>query len=364
MSLSVDRDRIKAPASVSTRSRAIFILVLLAIAAFAGYLLWPAMPGDPQCRKQGLRDANGAVVMGVEDLAVDRARERLIVSAYDRRKNTPGGLYLLPLAALQDDAGALAGTMLGDKSEELRPHGIALAPLADGTANLHLINRIKSVDGRTAELLTYRLKGEDTILLRRLDVPCGANDVIETKEGQILMTIDRKYCGGFKRVLGDAQGRREGRVVAVEPDGTLRPLIENIAFANGIAADDTTLYVAATREDALLLFDRKTLGTHAPPRIVKLPGAPDNLAWGEDGRLLIAVHRSLLRFAAFRLGLRTDSPGLILAYDTQRNADGAQTLYNLGTAIDGPTGAAESNGVLVVGGAFGEDLAICRGKGG
>jgi hypothetical protein len=333
---------------------------------FVAWLLWPPAPAgrDRRTRTLKLIDAEtGALIHGTEDLVFDEAHRRLIVSAYDRRKGTPGALYLVPLAALASpDVSELAVRRLAVDIENFHPHGIGLGNGTDGSVHLHVVNRLKERQGWRAELLTFRVDGERAKTLRRLPVPFGANDVCAAANGHVLLTIDRADCAPFERMRRDALAVRDGAVVTVAPDGAMRQIASNIAFANGIAADARAVYVAATRDRALHVYahsgEEPIALSGKPLRTVPLAGAPDNLSWGSDGRLYIAVHDSVLRFAAFRFGWRKDSPGSILVYDPKRDENAASRLVSLAGTLDGPTVALEVRGLVVAGAAFGTGLAL------
>ena len=343
------------------------ILALAAPLTFLVWLVFPAAPGDGACRAVALRSAGtGAIVPGTEDLALDPERGQLIVSAYDRRTNSPGGLYAVSLAALESAASQVtASPLVLDAPRALRPHGIALAGM--GAQRLYVINRIKSKEGRTAELLTLRLDGPGAALERSVPLPCGANDILPLENGAVLVTVDRTVCSGLRRWLADALNLVHGSVVAVMPDGTRRTLAEHIDFANGIAEQDGLIYVAATRARALLVYERKALlegpAPATPLRRISLSGAPDNISRGADGKLYIAAHRSLFRFAAYLGGVRGDSPGDIEAYDPADGTGAARPLFRLSRILDGPTSAVATNGLVIVGGGFSAGLALCAGRG-
>lgn len=348
---------------------ALALLMALALSAL-GWLLAPAPRGDKACRAVALRAAGtGADIQGTEDLALDAGRGRLIVSAYDRRTNAPGGLYAVALSTLETNGGApvAAAPLVLDPPAPLRPHGIALAEGGDGAPRLYVINRLKTAEGRKAELLVLRLDGARATRLGRTPLPCGANDVLPL-DGRVLVTVDRERCAGIRRWLADALNLVHGRLIAVAPDGAARTLARGIDFANGIAADESRIYVAATRARALLAYDRAALAQGAAPAsplfALKLPGAPDNIARGADGRLYIASHRSLYRFAAYLGGVRGDSPGDVFVYDPKAGAGGPRHLFRLTRILDGPTSAVAAGALLVAGGGYSAGLAVCAMPGG
>jgi arylesterase/paraoxonase len=339
---------------------ALFLALALALSAL-GWLLFPAPRGDAACRAVALRNAGtGAAIQGTEDLALDAGAGRLIVSAYDRRANAPGGLYAVALSELAaaDGAPVAARPLRVRARAALKPHGIALAP--DG-ARLYAINRLNGA-GRAAELLALRLEGLDAVLEWQAPLPCGANDVLALGDGTVLATVDRAACQGPRRLVDDALNRATGSVIALAQGRAARTRARGLAFANGIAEAQGRVYVAATRARALYVYDKTQMladGAEAAPLMrIALAGAPDNLSRGADGSLYIAAHRNVLRFALYRAGLSRRAPGEIWALDPSATTD-AGRLVLLARNLDGPTSAVAAAGLVIAGAGYGAGLAVC-----
>ena len=91
-------------------------------------------------RRIGLKiETSGAWVTGAEDMALDLEAGMLYISAYDRRRQSPGGIYRLPLAALAEGTDVF---VVSDLSSHLgrpfRPHGISCSRGSDGKAIIFL----------------------------------------------------------------------------------------------------------------------------------------------------------------------------------------------------------------------------------
>lgn len=326
----------------------------------------PPLVDAGQCRRLALVDEAGRTVVGAEDLALDAEGGRLFVSAQDRlavearlgRRGDPpppaGGLYALPLASLSAEGplrvADLAGPALGAAT---RPHGIAFARGADGRARLALVAR----DAVRDEAGRWRLAPRAVVLAedagggwrpeRTAGGPalCHLNDVALTPGGRLLATLDRGPCPG--------EGR--GALVELGPDGTPpRNLAGGYRFANGLAFDaDGRLWLAETRAARL----------RAPAGGLRrdLPGHPDNLALAPDGRLLVALHPSLLRLALHRYGwpLGGRAPSRIVALDPETAR--VTTLFDDpgGRVFPGATVAVIAGDRLVVGAVRAPGLLVC-----
>jgi hypothetical protein len=343
---------------------------LLAIVAI--FALLPQGADTLSCRRVALTDSiSRGLIQGAEDLALDPTAPRLIVSAYDRRSDAPGGLYAVSLDALLDpNARLLTAQRLaaGPGTPAIRPHGIGFGPPQGDSVPLVVIERKRRLDHtKDAVLQAYALGPgglapaggpiSDPLL-------CNANDVVGLPEGGALVTTDREACDGLGRRLEDVLGLKRGRLLSVGRDG-VAVLASGIGFANGIALDEGYVYVAATRAHALLIFERARLG-QAPPRRLELGAAPDNLAWGDDGALYIAAHLSLPRFALFRLGLAGASKSAVYRYDPAGGAAARPVLLGRaggGGAVSGATVAVMARGRLILGAGFDAGLSVCT-KGG
>ena len=83
-------------------------------------------------------------------------------------------------------------------------------------------------------------------------------------------------------------GNTSGRLFALSPEGDLRLLHSGLQFANGVAVlpDQSAVLVAQTGRTCI---DRVDLATGAVSSFASdLPGMPDNLSVGEDGRIWVA----------------------------------------------------------------------------
>lgn len=339
-----------------------------------GVLFLPARPGDLECRPLTLIDnVSGTVIQGAEDLAYDPIGKRLVLSAYDRRTEEPGGLYAIPLGRLEDASRTLIEAIRllpTTGGPHLRPHGLALGAADKDRAPLALIERERRVaGGYNASVRLYSLSERG---LAPAGVPlvspalCSANDLAFTAEGRLLITTDRGACGGWSRVVEDVTGLAAGRVL-LDQAGTLLPVARDIAFANGIAISGEDVYVAATRDSSILQFRRPDGAVDAPLVLgarYDISGAPDNLTWGDDGALYVAAHASLLRYAAFRAGLRHDSASELYRLAAEPGAAPVRLgRINRANGLAGATVVQEIGAILVVGSAYDQGLAVCRAPG-
>lgn len=88
------------------------------------------------------------------------------------------------------------------------------------------------------------------------------------------------------------QDTRSGRLLQRDVDGTVRVLLDGLAFANGVALsrDEEAVWVAQTRARSLIRWWRTgdRAGTHEEC-VTDLPGYPDNIARGSDGLIWVSL---------------------------------------------------------------------------
>jgi sugar lactone lactonase YvrE len=83
-----------------------------------------------------------------------------------------------------------------------------------------------------------------------------------------------------------------GRLLRLDPDGTLTVVLDGLDFANGVALAADESYVAVAESGACTVVRHWLTGDRAGTRdhlVPELPGYPDNLARGSDGLIWVAI---------------------------------------------------------------------------
>ena len=383
------------------------------LALAVGFLVFIGLPPAcaalaSGCRHVAVADGNGKAVRGIEDIAVDAGARIAYLSADDRwavedraAQGGPdlpqGGIYLLPLddASLRAERIVVADLTAHFKTENaFHPHGIDLVFDAEGRGTLYVINRRyqrQSAEQRPGEwggswevVPTVEIfdVGEGKLHHRRTlrsGAFCRANEIAGLGRGRFLLTNDGVACGRWGRRLEQAFGLRRGNALLVELEeatgaSAVRAVAGRIGFANGLALDRQHLYVAATRDQALLVFPRDSLNRHgvlgAPERIIALGGGPDNLSWASDHILLVAVHPSLLRLAAYRyrwvfrgmfrgMSWTDTAPTRLLAVNVRDGAQRVVWASDAGEPLSAATVAVRHGNVLIAGSVTDAGLMLC-----
>ncbi len=153
---------------------------------------------------------------------------------------------------------------------------------------------------RRVSLLTDRVSADD---------PIGyANSVVVAPDGTIYFTqsstrfLPAQWGGTYEAsVLDVIEQSATGRVLAFDPaTGRTRIVAHGLSFANGIALgiDGHTLFVNETGRYRLWKIDGKANGVNvqsgspqAKVLLDNLPGYPDNLMRGRDGRIWVGLFK-------------------------------------------------------------------------
>ena len=88
------------------------------------------------------------------------------------------------------------------------------------------------------------------------------------------------------------QHTRTGRLMRLDPDGTVTVVLDGLAFANGVALSKNEDFVVVAETGARTVVRRWLTGNRAGMRDLLcqgLPGYPDNVARGSDGLIWVTI---------------------------------------------------------------------------
>lgn len=118
------------------------------------------------------------------------------------------------------------------------------------------------------------------------------SNVTETSDGTIYFTesTSQFHFEHFSGAIMEARGR--GSLFRLDADGTVTTLLDGLYFANGLTAtaDESALVFAETQARRLSKYwlSGPRAGT-VTPLAVHLPGYPDNISTGANGRIWVAM---------------------------------------------------------------------------
>lgn len=332
---------------------------------------------------------------GPEDLAIRQPLDgppRLLISAYDRRQKLPGAIWSLSLDSDPVEASDLAEPRkLFDRAGDggpLYPHGIAVARLAaDGVERLFVVHHRPRGEGRRHAVEVYRLDGAAPGWEATLegDAILSPNDLVATPAGDLYVTNEANYRGVLRQALEFFRLHSSSFVAHCRYVPGEEPVWTRTAqgprYANGIEVAEDRLYVAATLDRALWIFEREPSDGRIGRRVEKVPvgSGVDNLTWSDAGAdagsseggkrfLYTAAHPDLWAFLQHARSPAKPAPAEVWRIDVAPGIPTAQRVARVfqdpGTTINAASVALLEGGVLYVGQVFGRGVLTCKEQGG
>lgn len=251
-----------------------------------------------------------------------------------------------------------------------RPLGIELYP--DG--------RLLVCDARKGLVRVDPETGELEALLSAIDgTPmCFCNNAAIAGDGTVYFSDSSRRFGidHWKAELIEHSGT--GRLLRLQPDGTLDVLMDGLQFANGVALSPDESFVCVAETGGYRVQRHYLRGARAGTSDVlidQLAGFPDNIATGSDGliwitqasprnKLLDFLHprAPLLRKLAWRLpdALQPQPTRVVWVLGVAPDGQVVHDLSYPGHDFHMVTGVRERDGVLYLGSLVEDAIAILR----
>jgi len=306
------------------------------------------------CERHEIMVGNHQII-GVEDMAFDKVKNTIYLSAYDRRISSAGGIYRFSSPDFSDLK------KLEISGLPLTPHGFDLTRRGS-QLSLAVIDRDLSSKREIAAQLRLFKWSDETPEISEVDldtgnaVLCNANDLISGRESEtFFITSDHSSCTYRGRKFENIFNPNRASVLFldVNRDPVAETRFEELYFANGIAnafRSKSEVIIAETRKKRLSIS-----GAH-----IELPGGPDNITAYEDANgpvLWVALHPNLMSFGAYRAGWKSKSPSRAARVDIDGNID----AYDISAeVISGATTALQVGDRLYLAGAFDAAIASCK----
>ncbi|NRA33410.1 MAG: hypothetical protein HRU17_08725 [Polyangiaceae bacterium] len=305
-----------------------------------------------------------------EDIAIVEGGQHLVVTQMGSfmNRDTPGSLALFDLKTEKmrvayPGSKSSPKSIWGDAScpgemgAAINPHGIDLAKQTDGSWRLLVVNHANRESIEFFELVGT---GKDLQLEWR---GCSVapeelflNDVVNLPDGGFLAT--HMLSGWFYwGILRAGLGLDTGGVYEWQPNKAWRLVPGTEApFPNGleISANGEDIYLNVGATDEVRRISRATGKRLATGHVV----APDNSAWGKDGRLLVASHTAphLDKGACLEL----EKGACPFEFEIQaldpKTLQGDVIFSNVGAPMGGATVAVDLGNELVLGSSFGDRI--------
>ncbi|MFQ5629546.1 MAG: strictosidine synthase family protein [bacterium] len=345
----------------------IFVFAFLAIViALAGFVLKTFR--DAGEFKQIVPRSFGAVrslrgVLSSEDITINPLTGIAFISSADRRAQ---------LSGKQPKQGAIFAYDLNDEDAHLRnltagfekafhPHGITIYVHEDSSVTLFAINH--NSDGHFVEVFEER--GGRFIHRQSISSPqmFSPNDLVALDANRFYVTNDHGNQTDFGRAIEEYLQLRRSYVLYY--DGSIfRMVAEGLAYANGIntSADSKTVYVAATVDGSIHVYDRDLQsGELAFRERIFLNTGVDNIERDTAGDLWVGAHPKLLTFVDYSKDATVLSPSQVLKIHP--SADGFQTddvFIDDGSTLSGSSVAAVYKNNILIGSVFDEKFLILK----
>lgn len=118
------------------------------------------------------------------------------------------------------------------------------------------------------------------------------NNAAVAADGTIWFSDSSKHFGIDQWKDDFVQDTRTGRLLRLDPDGTITVVHEGLRFANGVALSADESFVAVAETAGRNVVRRWLTGDRAGTRdnlCEDLPGYPDNIARGSDGLIWVTI---------------------------------------------------------------------------
>ena len=250
------------------------------------------------------------VAPGPEDFVLDTWHHspRLLVSSRDRRNpETSGGIYWFDIHT--EKSGGMNRMGDPDKIIAFKPHGMDIRHTG-GRTMLYVIIHDPYAHGQRDEnaVIIYEV-GEDNLrfvkLLEDAAHLWSPNDLSVLPTGDIYLTND--IHGSFDMYM---RGQSSEIVFFDHITETWTTVAEDIAFANGILAEEDRVYVTAMFDEALLEFPRIEDGSLGPPEtVVRIKGADNLMRYNNS--LLTTAHYDDLAFLKHMKNAENYCPSIV-----------------------------------------------------
>jgi len=250
---------------------------------------------------------------GPEDLAIDRESGILYISSHERReKNKTGFLYTLDLK--KDSKIPLK--IETNYPYKFAPHGIFFANVS-GVKKLYVISHPKLIGGSEHTIEIFKIEKDKLSFEATLknELLLSPNDLFVTQDGKIFVSNDVPAGVGFGQIV-HVLLRLNSSPISYYNGKDWSLLNEKTAFGNGILIKKENgkdyLYRSSHVYESVLKYELSYPNNGAPElkliKKIELGSGPDNLEDEENGNILVAGHKSNMRFMAHAGNKEKTSP--------------------------------------------------------
>ena len=295
---------------------------------------------------------------GVEDLTIDQATGIAFLSSDDRwsamlqKKPVKGAIYKLNL---NDSLPKPVNLTTGFSQNDFHPHGISLFTNPVGKKILFVINH--RISGNFIEVFEFKNDSLNHIESVSDELIISPNDLVGVGERSFYVTNDHNERNSGWRRFKDLLGIGTGNVCYYDGEKVSPTSIKDIKYANGVnvSSDGGKLYLAATTERAIFVYDRDIKsGELTKSGEINAKTGVDNIEIDIVGNLWVGCHPKLLKFLAHSKDEGALSPSEIIRItDFGDGKFDQKTIYmNDGSEISASSVGAVYRNILLIGPVF------------
>ncbi|MBC2714360.1 MAG: hypothetical protein HF978_03540 [Desulfobacteraceae bacterium] len=297
------------------------------------------------------------VAPGPEDFVLDirHGTPRLLVSSHDRRNpETSGGIYYFDINT--EKTGALPRIGEPDKIVAFKPHGMDIRSNGRKTLLYVIIHDpYAQMERLENAVIIYEVNKNDlrfVKLLEDADHLWSPNDLSVLPSGDIYVTNDMHGS------LDMYTRSKSSEIVYFDHiTETWKMVADDIAFANGILAEEDRVYVTALFDEQVMVFPRSddgSLGT--PEKIVRVKGG-DNIMRYKNS-LLTTAHYDDLAFLKHSKNPEKHAPSIVFLIRPEMYTKETVFVDN-GQMISAASTAMIFNNKLYISQVFDPYLVVC-----
>jgi hypothetical protein len=275
---------------------------------------------------------------GPEDMVLDSTggTERLLVSCNERRFDTVfGEIYEVKL---NDNSVRIIPRINTPEDIIFNPHGIDIKTINDIT-RLYAISHNNDKERHT--IVVYRVYADSLVyetLYENQAAMNTPNDLAVTEKGDIYVSNDAGKRGSVWEQLLKL---KRSNIVYYDSELKLwKKVADGLVYANGVAVDDTCVYVATTRTNKLFSYKREADGNLSNRRtLAEVPGQDNIMFYGDE--LIFTSHPKVFKFLKHVKSSEKKSPSQVHSYNRKTGE------YKLMFTDDGYRISASSTALIV-----------------
>ncbi len=335
----------------------LFVIILLPIIFISCSFLKAPLPVYDHQRNCYAVD----VADGPEDFVFDKwhTSPRLLISSLDRRDPTQlGDIYFFDLKT------GYSNSMLRVNEPDppllFRPKGMDIRRTHDKTFLYVIIHNphYNSKKGKSV-IAIYQVLEKELKFVRLMEDSAhlwSPNDLSVLKNGEIYVTND--YHNELEVILG----KKSSEIVHFSPKNNRWSVVaSDLSFANGILARLDRVFIAASRSNKLIEYQRYNDGTLDKGKtLIEVKGADNIMPFGR--KLLVAAHFNDVAYVRHIKNKEAFSPSVIFLIDPDTGIpeEIMKTIYvNDGNQISAASTAFIYKDKLYISQVFGSKIVVC-----